>query len=81
MLKKTLLTAILITMSLNANSLNYLDCENEFEICALECAKSTSAEMCIEKCEMLYDKCNLEKETDSEINLLPEETPINKIED
>lgn len=81
MLKKTLLTAILITISLNANSLNYLDCENEFEICAQKCTKSNTSEMCIEKCEMLYDKCNLEKETNSEINLLQEETPLNKLED
>lgn len=62
MLKKILIASLAFTVYLHANSDTSLDCENEFEQCATICTSKDSSDkeaMCIEKCEMLYDKCIL----------------------
>ena len=74
MLKKILLTSIAFSLILNAESISTenTDCEEPFEKCMSKCEESNSNEkdiMCFEKCEMLYDKCLLTRETNAEINL------------
>lgn len=68
MLKKVLFTSIAIAISLNANSIKeeYLHCAEDFEKCMLNCTGQNSGSLCIEKCEMLFDKCMLAQESATE---------------
>lgn len=64
MLKKILTATIALSLYLSANDVSNqnIDCEVEFENCILVCNNTSSTEgdpMCVEKCEMLYDKCIL----------------------
>lgn len=73
MFKKILGASIAFSLCLSANnvSIENIDCDKEFEDCVLVCNKTASEDsdpMCIEKCEMLYDKCILLLENQNNSN-------------
>lgn len=63
MLKKILFTSFLFALTLSANSdtINQADCEYEFEQCMLKCEETNPNDntICLEKCELNYDKCQM----------------------
>jgi len=65
MLKKISLTIIASAILLIANTKNTEDisCEEQFESCILKCEDSNN-DSCIEKCELLFDQCLTDTESD-----------------
>jgi len=73
MLKKILLMPIAFALLLNAENFlpdEEMSCMEKFESCVIQCEATDTNDkdpMCVEKCEMLYDKCELQRETNSSV--------------
>ncbi len=66
MLKKIMITLVILSYSLFANEYKeeINTCDTVYDECSLKCESSetTNNETCFAKCEMLYDKCSIDKE-------------------
>ncbi|MFA9372713.1 hypothetical protein [Poseidonibacter sp.] len=66
MLKKIMITLVILSCALFANE--YKEeinaCDAVYDECSLKCEsnEATNNETCFAKCEMLYDKCQIDKE-------------------
>ncbi|MFK2823783.1 hypothetical protein [Arcobacter sp. YIC-80] len=67
MLKTILFTFLVLNITLNANTISVeeIDCENLFEKCIAKCENKNTEEkdlLCVEKCELEFDKCLISQE-------------------
>lgn len=61
------LIACAILLSANTDTVNNIDCDEQFESCIMKCDNSNN-EDCVEKCEQELDKCLFEKESNPELD-------------